>query len=130
MTARGWGVHLLAAGLALACAGGGAPPAPTDPPTSPEPSKKSAREYCPAPGESVTLRGKVLRIIDNDSFEFQSGPWTYIVYVGTATRMGRGGKKPRVSDFRENQALEVRGTVAAGPDDECSVGANQIEVRR
>jgi hypothetical protein len=104
------------------------------PPASPslrEPSAKTVPEHCPAPGEPVTLKGKVVRVIDNDSFELQSGPWTYVIYIGSSTRMGRGsaGKILRVGDLGKNQALLIRGTVAAGPDDECSIGASRIEAR-
>lgn len=102
------------------------------PPSSPSPrrSKSSPPSHCPGPGEPMTLRGKLLRVIDNDSFELESGPWTYVIYVGAATRIHRGRTLLEIADITDNQALTVKGSVAAGPEGECSVGAKDIEVRR
>jgi hypothetical protein len=77
----------------------------------------------------MTLKGKMIRVIDNDSFEMQSGPWTYIVYVGSATRIHKGGTVLALSDIAENQAMTVKGTVAAGPKGECSIGAKDVDLR-
>jgi hypothetical protein len=69
-------------------------------------------------------------MIDNDSFELESGPWTYVVYVGTATRIHRGRTALALADITDGQTLTVKGSVAAGPEGECSVGAMDIEIRR
>jgi hypothetical protein len=85
--------------------------------------------HCPDVGEPMTLKGKMIRIIDNDSFEMRSGPWIYVVYVGTATRIHRGRTVLVLADIPENQAVTVKGTVAAGPEGECSIGAKDVDLR-
>jgi hypothetical protein len=102
------------------------------PQSSPPPSRpnSSPPSHCPGPGEPMTLRGKLLRVIDNDSFELESGPWTYVIYVGTATRIHRGRTILELAEITDRQTLVVKGSVAAGPEGECSVGAKDIEVRR
>jgi hypothetical protein len=97
--------------------------------SSPSQPKTPSTSHCPDTGEPMTLRGKMVRVIDNDSFEMQSGPWTYIVYVGTATHIHRGGTVLALADIAENQALTVKGTVAAGPEGECSIGAKDVDLR-
>jgi hypothetical protein len=100
------------------------------PPSSPPPPPKTpSTSHCPDAGEPMTLKGKMIRVIDNDSFEMQSGPWTYIVYVGSATRIHRGGTVLALADIAENQAMTVKGTVAAGPEGECSIGAKDVTLR-
>ncbi len=98
--------------------------------TVPSPPQRSSRTSCPAAGESVTLRGKLTRIIDRDAFELHSGSLTYTVYIGAATEIHRGGQKLPRTELAEQQSLVVRGTVAAGPKDECSVGAKSVDVQR
>ncbi len=118
----------------------GSPPVTTSPPssastpppglTSPTPAslpKAISSDPCPAPGEPITLSGKVVRIIDNDSFELQSGLLSYVVYIGSATRFRGSRQTLQRSDLRENQSLTIKGTVAAGPEDECSIGAKEIQ---
>jgi hypothetical protein len=101
------------------------PPKASSKPRSPP----SPPGHCPSPGEPLTLRGRMRRLIDNDSFEMQSGPWTYVVYVGTATRIHRGRTNLELADITDNQTLTVQGSVAAGPDGECSIGARDIAIR-
>ena len=85
---------------------------------------------CPNAGEAMTLKGKILRVIDNDSFELQSGPWAYTVYIGSATRIHRGLATIRKDQLKRSQPVTVKGTVAAGPEGDCSIGAKEIELRR
>jgi hypothetical protein len=85
---------------------------------------------CPPPGEPITLSGKVGRIIDNDSFELQSGLVSYVVYIGSATRFRGSRERLQKGDLRVNQSLTIKGTVAAGPEGECSIGAKQIQTTR
>ena len=70
------------------------------------------------------------RIIDNDSFELQSGRLSYVVYIGSATRFQGSRERLQRSDLREGQSLTIKGNVAAGPEGDCSVGAKQIQTTR
>ncbi len=104
------------------------PPPPRASPTAHSPSPAvTSSQTCPPTGEPVTLSGRVVRIIDNDSFEFLSGLRSYIVYLGSATRFQGSGARIQNRDLRQNQALTVKGTVAAGPEDDCSIGAKEIQ---
>ncbi len=94
------------------------------------PPQRGSRTSCPAPGESVSLRGKLTRVIDRDSFELHSGSRTYTVYIGSATEIHRGGRNLPRNELADQQSLVVRGTVAAGPEDECSIGAKSVDVQR
>jgi hypothetical protein len=116
-------------------------PIPEEPATTTVPSRSTtstiapspngvSRPSCPAPGESVTLRGKLTRIMDRDSFELHTGSGTYTVYIGAATEIHRGGRDLPRNELAEQQSLVVRGTVAAGPKDECSIGAKSVDVQR
>jgi hypothetical protein len=69
------------------------------------------------------------RILDRDSFELHTGSGKYIIYIGTATEIHREGRTLLRHELAEQQSLVVRGTVAAGPKDECSIGAKSVEVR-
>jgi hypothetical protein len=68
--------------------------------------------------------------MDRDAFELQTRSGTYTVYIGAATEIHRGGRSLLRQDLAEQQTLVVRGTVAAGPMDECSIGAKSVEVQR
>ncbi len=116
-------------------------PAPTTPTTSsvPSASKRTTTSApptsgqhtpCPETGKLMTLRGKIVIIIDNDSFKLQSGPWIYTVYIGSATRLHRGRAAIQQSQLEEGQPVTVKGTVAAGPEGDCSIGAKEVELRR
>jgi len=107
-----------------------ASPAPSRPSTPPTRAPSGQQMPCPNAGEAMTLKGKILRIIDNDSFELQSGPWAYTVYIGSATRIHRGLANIRKDQIKESQPVTVKGTVAAGPEGDCSIGAKEIELRR
>ncbi len=97
-------------------------PIPSRPPPPLRSAKKSSSE-CPDPGDSITRTGKLSRIIDNDSFELLgSRRQSYVVYVGSATRLKRGSTLVAYSALREGLALLVNGTVAAGPEDEGNIG--------
>jgi hypothetical protein len=85
---------------------------------------------CPAVGDTVTVDGRLVRLIDNDSFEILSGRNSYVIYMGKATRLRRGSVSLRKSDLQPGQVLSVEGRVAAGPRGECSIGARQILVKR
>lgn len=114
---------------------------------TPEPSSKSAAQVqgeadeaprlltapsrCPAPGEAVSVTGTLTRIIDHDAFELQtSNRQIYVVYVGTATRLQRGSTRFDYADLEKGMRLLLKGTVAAGPEEECSIGAKEITVQR
>ncbi len=112
------------------------PPATSSVPTNSKRTTTSAPPIsgqstpCPETGELMTLRGTILSIIDNDSFELQSGPWTYTVYIGSATRLHRGRATIQRNQLKENQPVTVKGNVAAGPEGDCSIGAKEVELRR
>ena len=108
------------------------PPPQASRPSSPvtRPPKRSSSK-CPTPGDAITRTGKLSRIIDNDSFELTgSDRRDYVVYVGSATRMKRGSSLVANSALREGLGILVKGTVAAGPEDECSIGAREVIVQR
>ncbi len=106
-------------------------PQPTRPPTEFARPPKRTSSTCPAPGDTITRTGKLSRIIDNDSFElFGSDRRNYVVYVGSATRVKRGSRLVTSSALREGLGILVKGTVAAGPEDECSIGAREVIVQR
>ncbi len=97
----------------------------------PLPPRSANKSQCPDPGDSITRTGKLSRIIDNDSFELQgSDRRSYVVYVGSATRLKRGSTLVAYSALREGVDIFVKGTVAAGPEDECSIGAREVILRR
>ena len=99
-------------------------------PPPPRSAKKSSSQ-CPDPGDSITRTGKLSRIIDNDSFELLgSARRSYVVYVGSATRLKRGSTLVAYSALREGLGILVKGTVAAGPEDECSIGAREVILQR
>ncbi|MEE9180393.1 MAG: hypothetical protein V3U22_05800 [Vicinamibacteria bacterium] len=99
-------------------------------PRPPRSAKKSSSQ-CPDPGDSITRTGKLSRIIDNDSFELLgSARRSYVVYVGSATRLKRGSTLVAYSALREGLGILVKGTVAAGPEDECSIGAREVILQR
>jgi hypothetical protein len=86
-----------------------------------------ASSGCPAPDEPINLDGVVVRIIDNDSFELETSERRrFIVYVGTATKLRPSGGRISARDLKPNERVRVRGVGAAGPEDECSVGAREI----
>ena len=100
------------------------------PPQSTGPAKTSSSK-CPAPGDTVTRTGKLSRIIDNDSFELLgSDRRSYVVYVGSATRLKRGSALVAYSALGEGLAILVKGTIAAGPENDCSIGAQEVLVQR
>jgi len=109
-------------------------PLPTSPPTSSSIPKRKAppdsSTTCPAVGDTVTLEGRLVRLIDNDSFELLSGRSSYVIYTGKATRFRRGSLRIQRSDLQPGQLLSVEGRVAAGPVGECSIGARQIQMKR
>lgn len=117
------------------------PVAPTPPTTSSTPytSKSTTTTAppssgqttpCPETGKPMTLRGNIVTLIDNDSFELRSGPWTYTVYIGSATRLHRGRETIDKNQLKEGLPVTVEGHVAAGPKGDCSIGAKEIELRR
>jgi hypothetical protein len=100
------------------------------PPQATRPAKSSSSK-CPEPGDTVTRTGKLSRIIDNDSFELLgSDRRSYVVYVGSATRLKRGSTLVAYNALREGLGVLVKGTVAAGPKDECSIGAREVILQR
>ncbi len=105
---------------------------PSSPSSSRRPSSTSSKSpsTCPEPDDPVALKGNIVRIIDNDSFEFESSTRSYIIYVGTATRLHRGGTSLHYGDLKKSLRLSIKGTVAAGPVGECSIGAKDITVHR
>ena len=107
-----------------------APQRPRPPTEFARPPKRTS-STCPAPGDTITRTGKLSRIIDNDSFELVwSDRRNYVVYVGSATRVKRGSRLVTSSALREGLGILVKGTVAAGPEDECSIGAREVIVQR
>ena len=100
------------------------------PPRATRPAKASSSK-CPDPGATVTRTGKLSRIIDNDSFELLgSDRLSYVVYVGSATRLKRGSAPVAYSALGEGLGILVKGTIAAGPESECSIGAREVIVQR
>lgn len=91
-------------------------------------SRSGTTDYCPAPGEPLTLTGELIRIIDRDSFELRSGPRNYVIYPGSATQFHGSSTVTGSSDLRVGMTLVVEGTVAAGPKGECSLGARDVHV--
>jgi hypothetical protein len=103
---------------------------PLHAPQEPSSSGESALSNCPAPGEPFSRTGNVTRVIDHEAFEFQtSDRKTYVIYVGTATRLQRGTGRMEYADLHRGLRLLVKGTVAAGPHEECSIGAREITVQ-
>lgn len=115
------------------------PPASPPPPTprradAPAPSAGAAERKplprCPGPEQPVEEEGVVVRIIDNDSFEFETTAKHHlIVYAGSATRLRPAGGPFSVRALKPGLRLRVVGTGAAGPEGECSVGVREIWLR-
>ena len=108
-------------------------PPPSEPSSSTHPTRKApagSSMPCPAVGDTVAVEGRLVRLIDNDSFELLSGRNSYVIYMGKATRLRRGSVSLRKRDLQPGQVLSVEGRVAAGPRGECSIGARQILVKR
>ena len=113
------------------------PPRPKLEPPPYKPSSSLTRKApadsstpCPAVGDTVTLEGRLARLIDNDSFELFLNLKSYVIYIGKATQLRRGRVVMEKSDLRPGQLLSVEGRVAAGPKGECSIGARRIQVKR
>jgi hypothetical protein len=109
------------------------PASPVDNSRTIDPKTRLARgpSYCPPAGEVISRSGNVTRIIDREAFEIEGEDRRlYVVYVGSATRLTQGSVSLDYADLLKGMRVNIRGTVAAGPEDQCSIGARQITVER
>lgn len=86
---------------------------------------------CPPLDSRVIVAGLVERVLDNDSFELSTDERNYVVYAGRATVLRRSPRgRITFHELESGMRVSVKGHIAAGPEDECSVGATEIVVGR
>jgi len=77
------------------------------------------------------LTGTITRIIDHDTFAICGDEGAlYVIYVGSATRLTPEATALQYADLTQNMRVSIRGSVAADPAKQCSVGARQVVVQR